>query len=130
MTETYTVTAKRWKHGWELHIDGEGVTQTRTLATAKDQVRDYLESMHDRDFTDATVDITIDLDGYEDEVAAARREVAEAAAAQQRAAARSRAVATTLRARGLSVTDAAEVLGISRGRVSQLVRDPATAHVR
>jgi hypothetical protein len=27
----YAVTAKRWKHGWELHIDGVGVTQSRTL---------------------------------------------------------------------------------------------------
>jgi uncharacterized protein YhdP len=45
--DEYTVTAKRWDHGWELHIDGEGVTQTRTLANAGQQVRDYLSLLHD-----------------------------------------------------------------------------------
>jgi hypothetical protein len=29
------VTARRWAHGWELHIDGVGVTQSRTLASAE-----------------------------------------------------------------------------------------------
>jgi hypothetical protein len=28
---TYIVRAKRWKHGWELRIDGVGVTQSRNL---------------------------------------------------------------------------------------------------
>lgn len=28
---TYNEHAKRWKHGWELHIDGVGVTQSRNL---------------------------------------------------------------------------------------------------
>ena len=37
---TRNVTAKRWKHGWELHIDGVGVTQSRTLDTAGQMVRD------------------------------------------------------------------------------------------
>jgi hypothetical protein len=31
----YHVTARRWAHGWELHIDGVGVTQSRTLASAE-----------------------------------------------------------------------------------------------
>ena len=34
LMSTYTVRAKRWKHGWELHIDGVGVTQSRNLADA------------------------------------------------------------------------------------------------
>src|SRR5438067_4186011 len=46
---TYTVRAKRWAHGWELHIDGEGVTQARSLAAAERQVRDYLSLLHDLD---------------------------------------------------------------------------------
>ena len=30
----YNVIAKRWEHGWELHIDGIGVTQSRLLSGA------------------------------------------------------------------------------------------------
>lgn len=41
---TYAVHAKRWKHGWELHIDGVGVTQSRNLDGAEQMVRDYIES--------------------------------------------------------------------------------------
>jgi hypothetical protein len=48
-TNTYNVTAKRWKHGWELHIDGVGVTQSRTLDTAEQMVRDYIETLTDKD---------------------------------------------------------------------------------
>ena len=39
---TYQVTAKRWEHGWELHIAGVGVTQADTLDTAEKAARDYL----------------------------------------------------------------------------------------
>ena len=39
---TYTVHAKRWKHGWELHIDGLGVTQSRSLRDAESMARDYI----------------------------------------------------------------------------------------
>lgn len=78
---SYRVTAKRWKRGWELHIDGVGVTQCRT----------------------------------------ARERVAEAQRAQKEAAELSRAAAQHLRDAGLSVSDSAFVMGLSRGRVSQLV---------
>ena len=30
----YNVIAKRWEHGWELHIDGIGVTQSHLLSGA------------------------------------------------------------------------------------------------
>lgn len=39
---TYTVRAKPWKHGWELHIDGIGVTQSKNLASAEQMARDLL----------------------------------------------------------------------------------------
>ena len=60
MNDEYTVRAVRWAHGWELHIDNLDVTQVRTLATAQQQVRDYLESMYDRDFSGAIVTIVVD----------------------------------------------------------------------
>lgn len=39
---TYTVIAKRWELGWELHIDGIGVTQSGTLGDAEAMARDYI----------------------------------------------------------------------------------------
>ena len=51
----YDVTARHWKHGWELHIDGVGVTQSRNLAEAQTVVRDYVESLTGADASDAVV---------------------------------------------------------------------------
>ena len=42
MNDTYQVRARRWAHGWEIHIDGVGVTQSRSLAGAEAMVRDYV----------------------------------------------------------------------------------------
>jgi len=39
---TYTVHARRWTRGWELHIDGVGVTQSATLDDAAATVTDYV----------------------------------------------------------------------------------------
>lgn len=117
----YVATALRWEGGWELHIEDEGVTQVRTLDHAVSQVRDYLETMYDRSFADVEVEIIPDLNGLEREVVETRREIAAAAEAQVRAAEHSRTLARALRASGLSVTDTAAILGVSRGRVSQLV---------
>jgi hypothetical protein len=46
---TYTVRTKRWAHGWEIHIDGVGVTRSRTRETAEQTVPDYLETLTSRD---------------------------------------------------------------------------------
>lgn len=43
--KTYTVHAKRWARGWELHIDGLGVTQSHSLADAELMARDYIETL-------------------------------------------------------------------------------------
>jgi hypothetical protein len=40
--KTYTVRAKQWTRGWELHIDGLGVTQSRSLRDAEGMARDYI----------------------------------------------------------------------------------------
>ena len=117
----YTVTAKRWEHGWELHIDGIGVTQSRLLSDAEAMVRDYLAT---DDVPDAdTADITIrpDLGGLEDLVQAVRAQTERAQHAQQEAAKAARNLVTQLRQAGLSVADTAAVLGVTKGRVSQLV---------
>jgi ribosomal protein S9 len=119
---THNVRAVRWEHGWELHIVDVGVTQSRTLEGAERMIRDYIESLTGRDASRDSVIIKVDLGGLEDEAAAVRDRVARAQRETQEAAAASRGVAQALRAAGLSVTDAAIVLGVSRGRISQLVR--------
>lgn len=106
---TYPVVAKRWKRGWELHIDGVGVTQSTTLAEAEELVRDYLEL----DGLDPSADVTVvpKLGGLEAHVAAVRARVAHAQDETRAAAAASRSIARELRKAGLSVTDTAIVLG-------------------
>src|SRR6059036_2816628 len=39
---TYKVRAKGWTRGWELHIEGIGVTQSHSLGEAESMVRDYI----------------------------------------------------------------------------------------
>jgi DNA-directed RNA polymerase specialized sigma24 family protein len=118
---TYKVRARHWERGWELHVDGVGVTQSRTLAGAEEMIRDYLRLDGHADWHDAALAIAPDLDGLETRAANARELTRSAERAQLDAAREARAVARALRAEGLSVSDTATVLGVSRGRVSQLV---------
>lgn len=119
--KTYNVTAKRWKHGWELHIDDVGVTQSKTLAGAEKMVRDYIAL--DLDVPEDSFDalIVVELD---ERVAAAidraKVAVADAASAQLAAANLSRRVVHWLKDDGLSGQDVAILLGVSPQRVSQL----------
>jgi hypothetical protein len=119
---TYTVLARRWKHGWELHIDGVGVTQSRTLDTAEQMVRDYIETLADKDVSGDTIVITPELGDLDRKVTNVRAALAAADRQQQEASKAYRALAADLRAAGLSVSDTAAILGVSRGRVSQLSR--------
>jgi hypothetical protein len=122
MAHTFTVKAKRWKHGWELHIDGVGVTQSRTLATAEQMVRDYVETLTDQDVSGDTVVITPELGELGDRVAAVQSQLSAANRQREAAQQEERQLANDLRAAGLSATDTAVVLGKSRGRVSQISR--------
>jgi hypothetical protein len=91
---TYTVRAKRWKHGGELHIDGVGVTQSRNLDGAEQMVRDYVETLTDHDTTDDSIVIQPVVGGGLDEAArAARENLDDAERALRAAAAGSRQVA-------------------------------------
>jgi predicted XRE-type DNA-binding protein len=126
---TYTVHAKRWAHGWELHIDGEGVTQARSLAAADRQVRDYLSLMHDLD-DDAAFDVVIVpvLGGtIERDVRKAREAVADLASRQRKTAEMSRAAVQKLRKAGLKGAEIAAVLGVTPQRVSQLTETSTKA---
>lgn len=115
-------TATRWEYGWELSIEGDVVTQVTTLDKAAQQIRDYLDTV-DTTIDHSSWDITVtpDLGDLTDRVREAREATAAAALAQESAAKRAREIARELRDAGLSVTDSAAILGVSRGRVSQLV---------
>lgn len=39
------VTARKWSKGWELELDDENVTQVSSLAHARQQIRDYLDTI-------------------------------------------------------------------------------------
>jgi DNA-directed RNA polymerase specialized sigma24 family protein len=120
---TYSVRAKPWKHGWELHIDGVGVTQSRNLAGAEQMVRDYIETLTDHDTADDVVIIRPEVGSGLDEAAEAAREaISEAEHALRTAAARSRQVARQLSEEGLSGKDIAIILHVSAQRVSQLLK--------
>ncbi len=114
------VTATRWKNYWELHIDGFGVTQSRTLAGAEGMVRDYITDDVDN-VASVEIRIKCQVPGAED-AAEVRAELAETTAALHRAAARSRRIAHALKNQGISGTDTAFVLGVSPQRVSQLLK--------
>jgi hypothetical protein len=118
---SYTVTAKRWEHGWELHIAGAGVTQCRRLTEAERMVRDYLRLDGHPDYATATIIVEPEVDGLEVKAAKAHREAERAARAQAEAASKIRGVALALRKRGLSGSEVAVVLGVSPQRVSQIV---------
>lgn len=119
---TITATARRWEHGWELWLDGEAATQVSTLDQAPAQIRDYLDTVDPGvDHAGWQVVVTPELGELGERVRAARSATIAAAQAQEDAARRAREVAKALREAGLSVTDSAAILGVSRGRVSQLV---------
>lgn len=120
----YTASARRWSKGWELHVDGVGVTQVRSLDKAEQQVRDLVETMTGQSADGLEITIRLpDLEDYTTRVQDARATAERAAADAAAAAAEMRAVVVELRdVQHLASADIAAVLGVSRGRVSQLSR--------
>ena len=121
------VTARRWEHGWELHVsDGREslvVLPTRRLSAAERTVRDFVVEHEGVSPRSVEVRITVTLGAALDaEIAAVRAAVEQAERTQRATAARSRALALRLRDFGLSGAEIAVVLGVSPQRVSQLMR--------
>lgn len=120
---TYNVTAKRWRHGWELHIDGVGVTQSHGLKGAEEMARDYIAlDCGDEEAANAVIVVRPELpDRVRREVDAARNEAARLARLAAEVAKLSRKAAADLLEQGLTGADTAVVLGVSPQRVSQLI---------
>jgi len=118
---SYTVKAKRWRNGWELHIEGEGVTQARSLLAAEQAVRDYLATLHDVDEVTDEITVVPDVDEQtKARISRLKRRQTKVDEQVRAVAAEARQVVGDLRRSGLSVSDVAVLLNISRGRVSQL----------
>lgn len=119
----YKVAAKRWKFGWELHIEDLTVTQCRTLATAEATARECVSLLLEVPEDSFGIEIVPELP-FEllEEAVAAREETRRAAQVQRHAAARSRAVVKRLKAEGLSHADVGAVMHIKPARVSQLAK--------
>lgn len=121
---TISVIARRWEQGWELEIDPDNITQSRTLDAAAQQVRDYLGTLHpDRSFDGDDIHIEYELGRIGEEIVAAREATLEAREQQLAAAQRTRELVVTLVRDGYSGADVAAILGVSRARVSQLLRE-------
>ncbi|OLT54428.1 antitoxin HicB [Corynebacterium sp. CNJ-954] len=121
-----TVTARRWSGGWELILDEDNATSVRTLARATEQVRDYLDTVAPEvDHSGVSITIVPDIGHLAEQITLTREQTAAAAQAQATAAAQSRQVAQALRQEGLSLADSAVLLGVSKGRVAQLLDDAA-----
>jgi DNA-directed RNA polymerase specialized sigma subunit len=123
MSRPYTVDAKRWEHGWELHVEGVGVTQSKSLHSAASVAREYIslaEDISDESTIDVEIRPQID-NALGQEVIAARKAVEELGERQREVAALSRAAARDLAESGLSGADIAVVLDVSPQRVSQLL---------
>ncbi|MBP1327636.1 DNA-directed RNA polymerase specialized sigma subunit [Leucobacter exalbidus] len=121
-----TTVAQQWEHGWELRLNGEVVTQVSTLDKAAQQIRDYLDTVNpETDHSDWAVTVSPAIGDLGDRVREARLATRRAQELQELAAKETVAVVQGLRSAGVSVTDTAAILGVSRGRVSQLVKKQA-----
>lgn len=118
---TLSVRATPWKRGWELHIDGIGVTQSRSLRSAESMVRDYVESLTGRPVTEDVL-IEPDLGGLEIKARQAREHTEHAQREARQAASEARQIARRLRKSGLSIEDTGRVLGVSKARAAQLIK--------
>jgi hypothetical protein len=128
VTKTYEVVAKRWRRGWELHIPGVGVTQSRSLSDAEGMARDYVALALDVPEDSFEVRIVPEVGGGVDQKVKQTREAITAAAqAQSRVAETSRALVGELKELGLTGKDVAVVLGVTPQRVSQLTRSRTRA---
>lgn len=56
---TYTVNAAHRESQWRLDIDREGTTSVSTLDDAERQVRYFLTLLHEEDYDDARIVISI-----------------------------------------------------------------------
>jgi hypothetical protein len=64
LMKNYTVRAKRWTSGgdagWELHVDGVGITQVDDLDQARAQARDFIETLTERSARSVDIEVLVE----------------------------------------------------------------------
>lgn len=127
---TIDVTARKWAKGWELEIDDESFTQVSKLSHAEDQIRDYLDTLSpDTSHADWKINVVLEDPELAEAINDMKATANAAAELQIEAGRKSRAVVQQLRSKGVSASEIAVTLNITRGRVSQLEHDrKKTAH--
>ncbi|MCR6032857.1 hypothetical protein GGQ22_15640 [Nocardioides sp. zg-579] len=119
----YDVVVTREARHWVLEVEGVGATNVRRLTEADDWVRDLVATMTDQPVPDSTTFRYTVAGKLGDQIREVRRrqEAAEEQAAAAAAAAKA-LVGEMVLHEGISQADAAKALGVSKQRVSQLVR--------
>lgn len=126
--EAYTVRAKRWQNGWELHIDGLGVTQAHGLKSAERMARDYIALDLEIPADSFDVNIVPEVGGVlGDFIRDAKTAIHLAAEKAAEAAGKSRRAVMELQQDGMTQVEIARVLQISQQRVSQLLGEAGSA---
>lgn len=123
---TVSVTATNRPQGWELTIAGEETpaATVRTLDKARQAVIDHLNATAPGiDHSNQLVTVVPADAELAQQVRAARDATAAAAAAQEAAARSTRELVATLDRDGFKSADIAGIIGVSRGRVSQLLSE-------
>ncbi|GAA3735186.1 hypothetical protein HDA32_003957 [Spinactinospora alkalitolerans] len=119
----YEVHARKWENGWELRVEGVGVTWSPTLGDAESRAREYISTQLELDeraiHLDLVPQVSDDLDQL---VLETRRAVHDADEAMRGAAAKTREAVYGLSDAGLTLTDISQYLGLSRQRLEQLAQ--------
>lgn len=116
---TYNATVVREDRWWVITVDGVGVTQARHLDQVQGQAAGLVEAMTGEAGAEIQARIELPAEAAA-EMAEAKRLTEAAVQAQTDAAKRVRTAVRGLLAAGLPQVDVAEVLGVSRQRVTQL----------
>lgn len=122
MTTTLNITARRWSGGWELWNGEDICTQVRTLAKARQQVIDYLDTVEENvDHSSYVINIIPEMpaDAHAAEAIQASKAAEQSARTAYKA---SRHTVRTLKNAGFSLADIGFIMGLSRARISQLAR--------
>lgn len=123
MSQRFTVTAERGNGVWVLEAPEVGaVSQVRRLDHASREMQEAIAHLAGIPESDVEIDVQPILpDAYHRASVEAAALRSDAARLQGEAARASRAAAAALVAEGLSLRDAATIMGISHQRVAQLV---------